>query len=75
MVVKRRDSAGVEKWKFENDVILYGSQTYPDWIVYDGTFENDVILYGSQTDLKGNRSDGTFENDVILYGSQTLILL
>ena len=34
---------------FENDVILYGSQTATLQDVYDRMFENDVILYGSQT--------------------------
>ncbi len=70
MVVKRRDSAGVEKWKFENDVILYGSQTYPDSI---SCMTEDVILYGSQTNGYAEGKAQAFENDVILYGSQTAL--
>ena len=34
---------------FENDVILYGSQTRLGRRFYRRRFENDVILYGSQT--------------------------
>ena len=34
---------------FENDVILYGSQTARKGGGYKPLFENDVILYGSQT--------------------------
>ena len=34
---------------FENDVILYGSQTIDFVKRNENVFENDVILYGSQT--------------------------
>ena len=34
---------------FENDVILYGSQTFHKLFNTTTKFENDVILYGSQT--------------------------
>ena len=40
---------------FENDVILYGSQTVYLTLVTPFPFENDVILYGSQTQFVKNR--------------------
>ena len=57
---------------FENDVILYGSQTMYMLFPALYRFENDVILYGSQTMGFGRKAIGRFENDVILYGSQTI---
>ena len=57
---------------FENDVILYGSQTLGGGGLTAKQFENDVILYGSQTESCVRWRHCLFENDVILYGSQTL---
>ena len=56
---------------FENDVILYGSQTENQTRRNTSRFENDVILYGSQTQYFFCLTVLKFENDVILYGSQT----
>ena len=57
--------------RFENGVILYGSQTDRINAVVKSVFENGVILYGSQTTGNCTIPWGLFENGVILYGSQT----
>ena len=34
---------------FENDVKMYGTQTYTQPLCYGAEFENDVKMYGTQT--------------------------
>ena len=40
---------------FENDVKIYGIQTYKDELIIDGEFENDVKIYGIQTQRGMNK--------------------
>ena len=35
--------------RFENDVNMYGTQTYTEWGKNLSKFENDVNMYGTQT--------------------------
>ncbi len=35
--------------QFENDVEMYGAQTYVDYFRSYNMFENDVEMYGAQT--------------------------
>ena len=35
--------------KFENDVKMYGTQTFPPLLIFCNKFENDVKMYGTQT--------------------------
>ena len=58
--------------RFENDVKMYGTQTYPDSCSMIATFENDVKMYGTQTMWRQIRMRVEFENDVKMYGTQTL---
>ena len=58
---------------FENDVKIYGIQTYGVAFVLGQLFENDVKIYGIQT-WKYLFFDGySFENDVKIYGIQTFL--
>ena len=59
-------------YKFENDVIKYGTQTYQDSQKQTLLFENDVIKYGTQTVMVTPCTQTPFENDVIKYGTQTV---
>ena len=34
---------------FENDVEMYGAQTFSQWLHRLNSFENDVEMYGAQT--------------------------
>ena len=34
---------------FENDVEMYGAQTFNVWYNHYNVFENDVEMYGAQT--------------------------
>ena len=57
--------------KFENDVVLEGTQTvaFAAWV--HGVFESDVVLEGTQT-LMLLLSIARFESDVVLEGTQTV---
>ena len=56
---------------FENDVKMYGTQTFSISSLISCMFENDVKMYGTQTTAKCSRSRQGFENDVKMYGTQT----
>ena len=56
---------------FENDVKMYGTQTWSKKKSRDGLFENDVKMYGTQTERRSAESTTGFENDVKMYGTQT----
>ena len=57
---------------FENDVKMYGTQTWSKKKSRDGLFENDVKMYGTQTCGRVSNKNYTFENDVKMYGTQTM---
>ena len=57
--------------RFENDVEMYGTQTYEKWHTDRMQFENDVEMYGTQTYRNLYKMRGMFENDVEMYGTQT----
>ena len=57
--------------RFENDVEMYGTQTYEHCDEPGYKFENDVEMYGTQTISKPSEPYYTFENDVEMYGTQT----
>ena len=57
--------------RFENDVKMYGTQTYRPLLSENIQFENDVKMYGTQTYRKRGKDVGAFENDVKMYGTQT----
>ncbi len=61
--------------RFENDVKMYGTQTFILWFRNCQPFENDVKMYGTQTDKCSVRHREQFENDVKMYGTQTEKLL
>ena len=56
---------------FENDVKMYGTQTWSKKKSRDGLFENDVKMYGTQTAVADIGQQCKFENDVKMYGTQT----
>ena len=56
---------------FENDVKMYGTQTFVTSDAFNPQFENDVKMYGTQTMTKHQTATTTFENDVKMYGTQT----
>ena len=65
------ESSSFLNLRFENDVKMYGTQT---WVLpYKALFlfENDVKMYGTQTNIFRNLVSRTFENDVKMYGTQT----
>ena len=57
--------------RFENDVNMYGTQTYSQIAIRVPKFENDVNMYGTQTEKNSQRHPAGFENDVNMYGTQT----
>ena len=57
--------------RFENDVEMYGTQTYDRGFLSYMSFENDVEMYGTQTNSIKSEERSTFENDVEMYGTQT----
>ena len=59
--------------RFENDVNMYGTQTFGKESLEHGLFENDVNMYGTQTFPHCLRLLPQFENDVNMYGTQTTI--
>ena len=60
--------------RFENDVKMYGTQTFIVITNSPSPFENDVKMYGTQTDLPLLFFNSEFENDVKMYGTQTLFI-
>ena len=56
---------------FENDVKMYGTQTFVTSDAFNPQFENDVKMYGTQTFISKLNDRGMFENDVKMYGTQT----
>ena len=71
MVFKLNAIAAMLGNMFENDVKMYGIQTYCRCVRQYGKFENDVKMYGIQTHLTSNYMPCMFENDVKMYGIQT----
>ena len=71
MVLKRQVAKLSNVSKFENDVEMYGAQTYCAKEILLVTFENDVEMYGAQTYCAKEILLVTFENDVEMYGAQT----
>ena len=57
--------------RFENDVKMYGTQTFRKENHCLRWFENDVRMYGAQTVIACKHSIILFENDVKMYGTQT----
>ena len=57
--------------RFENDVKMYGTETYsclPSEVL---GFENDVKMYGTETICAALSPTPLFENDVKMYGTET----
>ena len=65
------DGISFSNLRFENDVEMYGAQTYSTPLECGERFENDVEMYGAQTLYKTTTLDYKFENDVEMYGAQT----
>ena len=65
------DGISFSNLRFENDVEMYGAQTFLFSEFSDGRFENDVEMYGAQTAIAFNMIFLWFENDVEMYGAQT----
>lgn len=65
------DGISFSNLRFENDVKMYGTQTFelPEHI--DTLFENDVKMYSTQTIISTRALRAWFENDVKMYGVQT----
>ena len=57
--------------RFENDVKMYGTQTWLLNTITKYKFENDVKMYGTQTVISLFKNSTVFENDVKMYGTQT----
>ena len=51
MVLKRQPRLSMVSYQFENDVKMYGTQTFTSLITVGFMFENDVKMYGTQTSL------------------------
>ena len=58
--------------RFENDVKMYGTQTFIAASTSLVLFENDVKMYGTQTNYIPFFIYIMFENDVKMYGTQTI---
>ena len=65
------DGISFSNLRFENDVEMYGAQTFPARSIQPLPFENDVEMYGAQTCLHQTVLLHPFENDVEMYGAQT----
>ena len=50
MVLKLQGISRKERHVFENDVEMYGAQTFEFSTFGGDAFENDVEMYGAQTD-------------------------
>ena len=59
--------------RFENDVKMYGTQTFKKMRMLGSKFENDVKMYGTQTTKAISSGLHQFENDVKMYGTQTSV--
>ena len=65
------ESSSFLNLRFENDVKMYGTQTFPAVRKRAKPFENDVKMYGTQTLYPHDNATNVFENDVKMYGTQT----
>ena len=65
------ESSSFLNLRFENDVKMYGTQTYALYVEHELLFENDVKMYGTQTTSSVSSTHSLFENDVKMYGTQT----
>ena len=65
------ESSSFLNLRFENDVKMYGTQTWPVSPYPTPGFENDVKMYGTQTAVRRKECCIWFENDVKMYGTQT----
>ena len=65
------ESSSFLNLRFENDVKMYGTQTFSPVCHNLHPFENDVKMYGTQTVTTPMASTVSFENDVKMYGTQT----
>ena len=65
------DGISFSDLRFENDVEMYGAQTWRHEINKLFGFENDVEMYGAQTANFYITLRKWFENDVEMYGAQT----
>ena len=65
------DGISFSDLRFENDVEMYGAQTFFINRARCGVFENDVEMYGAQTPCALSSDPLLFENDVEMYGAQT----
>ena len=66
------DGISFSDLRFENDVEMYGAQTFSILFLCLAAFENDVEMYGAQTINMNSKGDLLFENDVEMYGAQTI---
>ena len=53
------ESSSFLNLRFENDVKMYGTQTYQSSFTADTGFENDVKMYGTQTFTKRDVVDAS----------------
>ena len=67
------ESSSFLNLRFENDVKMYGTQTWIFSTRDRSQFENDVKMYGTQTSPYLYVRGSEFENDVKMYGTQTAI--
>ena len=65
------ESSSFLNLRFENDVKMYGTQTFSGSTKTHRSFENDVKMYGTQTKNIDHGYSYKFENDVKMYGTQT----
>ena len=65
------ESSSFLNLRFENDVKMYGTQTFLQSQTQPNVFENDVKMYGTQTCAVPFLNRIRFENDVKMYGTQT----
>ena len=65
------ESSSFLNLRFENDVKMYGTQTFQTDTATKERFENDVKMYGTQTTQPAMLVSHQFENDVKMYGTQT----
>ena len=58
--------------RFENDVKMYGTETWTNTMTGTHRFENDVKMYGTETCNPCLIMCNRFENDVKMYGTETM---
>ena len=73
MVLKPQGNVELLAKLFENDVEMYGAQTFVNLPSCSFRFENDVEMYGAQTNIFITPNIVMFENDVEMYGAQTMV--